>query len=480
MRGSLRFRLLAALAVILLCGTLLQAAAAYRGARAGADLQMDYQMEQIALSVAYGMPEAPSGQLPRLAADIRNFDFIVQVWSAAGVRVFASEPRILIAPDTPQGLSDWRGNDGRYRMVTIREPGRVIQVAQDRSIRERAAEDFAWRAVLPIALWAPLLLVVGLLLLNRALRPLQRVRRQVAARQAEDLSPIDASALPDEIRPVILEFNQLLGRLQRAFEAQGRFVADAAHELRTPLAALTLQVQSLARQAGDAPMRAAIDRLAAGIGRATRLVEQMLVLAREDHHGQRPADFAAQGPVDLAEIARQAIAELSDLSTDRHQDLGLARDDLVRIRGDADAIGTLVRNLVENAIKHTPAGGRIDVSVLGAAGSGQLVVEDAGPGVPPTEQERLFERFHRLPSACDEMPAGSGLGLAIVKAIAERHRATIEVDGSPVLGGLRIAVTFPAETAPSGRASSDRAPSGRASSDRSPADRAPSDGAGSS
>jgi two-component system OmpR family sensor kinase len=452
MRGSLRLRLLASLAAILVCGTVIQALAAYRGARAAADAQFDYQMQQIALSIAYGMAEAPSGRSPRLAADIRNFDFIVQVWSATGVRVFATEPRILIAPDTPSGLSDWRGGDGRYRMVTIREPGRVIQVAQDQAIRARSAGDFARSAVLPIALWAPLLLVVGLWLLNRALRPLGRVREQVAARRADDLSPIDASALPDEIRPVIVEFNGLLRRLQRAFEAQGRFVADAAHELRTPLAALTLQVQSLARQAGDGPMGEAVARLSSGIARATRLVEQMLVLAREDHRNQQPGDVASQAAsalsaIELAEIARVAIADLADLAAARQQDLGLARDDTVRLTADADALGILARNLVDNAIKHTPTGGRIDVSVFAGAGGhgGRLVVEDSGPGVAPAARASLFDRFHRLPTAgSEDAPAGSGLGLAIVKAIADRHRASVAVDSSPTLGGLRIEIAFPA------------------------------------
>ncbi|MET0508575.1 MAG: ATP-binding protein [Burkholderiaceae bacterium] len=458
MTGSLRLRLLVSLAAILVCGTLIQALVAYRGARAAADAQFDYQMEQIALSIAYGMPASPDPRSPRLAADIRNFDFIVQVWSVTGVRVFASEPRILIAPDTPSGLSDWRGDDGRYRMVTIREPGRVIQVAQDQAIRTAAAGDFAWQAVAPIAIWAPVLLVVGLLLLNRALRPLARVREQVAARRAADLSPIDGSALPDEIGPVIDEFNGLLERLRLAFDAQGRFVADAAHELRTPLAALKLQVQSLARQAtqpGIEPaIGAAVGRLSGGIARAARLVDQLLVLAREDHRSQRRAPIADDAVVDLAAAARESVAALSDLAAERRLDLGFAGNESgpaadaepAQVAGDADSIGILIRNLVDNAIKYTPPGGRIDVRVTttGEAGSSELVVEDSGPGVPAHQRERLFDRFHRLATADTvELPIGSGLGLAIVRAIADRHWATITIDDSPELGGLRVTVRFP-------------------------------------
>ena len=446
MRGSLRLRLLLSLAVILLCGTLVQALFAYRGARAAADDQFDYQMEQLAISIAQGLPPAPDPQATRLAADIRNFDFIVQVWTVGGVRVFATEPRILIAPNTPSGLADWRGPDGRYRIVTLREPGRVIQVAQDQAIRAHLAGQFAWRAIMPGALWAPLVLLVGLWLVDRALRPLRGVREQVAQRRADDLSPIDDSALPDEIRPVITEFNGLLARLAAAFDAQGRFVADAAHELRTPLAALKLQVQSLGRQvgepAGTVELRAAVARVSNGLDRATRLVDQLLVLAREEYRQQR-SDTASAVPVDLAVIARETIEALSDLAVARAIDLGLAETTPVEILGDRDALGILARNLVDNAIKYTPRGGTVDLRVQAGPDVGRLVVEDSGPGVADDELAHLFDRFRRGAGQDDtDRPDGSGLGLAIVNAIASRHGATITAKRSATLGGLDITVTF--------------------------------------
>lgn len=474
MRGSLRLRLLLSLAVILLCGTLVQALFAYRGARAAADDQFDYQMQQLAISIAQGIAAVPDPRSPTLAADIRNFDFIVQVWTIGGVRVFATEPRVLIAPETPDGLADWSGEDGYYRIVTLREPGRVIQVAQDQAIRARLAGQFAWRAIMPGALWAPLVLLVGLWLVNRALRPLRRVREQVAERRADDLSPIDGSALPDEIRPVISEFNGLLARLKRAFDAQGRFVADAAHELRTPLTALRLQIQSLARQidgtagegsmttdgglvahgdpaiagsgAVDGGIRLAVSRVSDGLDRATRLVDQLLILAREDHRLQSGiVDQTGAIPVvALESIAREAIEALSDLAVARRIDLGLAETAPVRVIGDRDALGMLARNLVDNAIKYTPRGGTVDVKVQLVDGRGRLSVEDSGPGIPTAELPRLFDRFHRgsAPDS-EERPTGSGLGLAIVQAIAARHHASLDADASPTLGGLRIRVDLP-------------------------------------
>ena len=257
---------------------------------------------------------------------------------------------------------------------------------------------------------------------------------------------------------MIDEFNGLLERLRLAFDAQGRFVADAAHELRTPLAALKLQVQSLARQAAqpgiEPAIGAAVGRLSDGIARAARLVDQLLVLAREDHRSQRRAPIADDAVVDLAAAARESVAALADLAAERRLDLGFAGNESglgadaepAQVAGDADSIGILIRNLVDNAIKYTPPGGRIDVRVTttGEAGSSELVVEDSGPGVPAHQRERLFDRFHRLATADTvELPIGSGLGLAIVRAIADRHWATITIDDSPELGGLRVTVRFP-------------------------------------
>ena len=494
MRGSLRLRLLLSLTVVLLCGTLLQGLLAYRGARAAADDQFDYQMEQLAISIAQGLPPTQEPHATRLASDIRNFDFIVQVWTIAGLRLFATEPRILIPPDTPNGLVDWQAPNGHYRIATLREPGRVIQVAQDQAIRARLAGQFAWRAIAPAALWAPLVLLVGLWLVNRALRPLRRVREQVAQRRADDLAPLDDSALPNEIRPVISEFNALLARLAAAFDAQGRFVADAAHELRTPLAALKLQVQALGRQvaegapgglplsSGTAPpsapqtalqtapqasppsqaLRLAVARVSDGIDRAARLVEQLLLLAREAHlqQGGGPGSFPL---VMLNTVASDTVEALSDLAVARGIDLGLAEATAVEIRGDPDALGILARNLVDNAIKYSPRGGTVDLRVEADAASARLIVEDAGPGVEAEELAHLFDRFRRggdggggsgargggggrgggdSTAADAERPDGSGLGLAIVKAIALRHEAGISAERSTRLGGLKITISF--------------------------------------
>jgi two-component system OmpR family sensor kinase len=237
--------------------------------------------------------------------------------------------------------------------------------------------------------------------------------------------------------------------VRTAFDAQQNFVADAAHELRTPLAALRLQAQSLDRAADPEARKVAVGRLTAGIDRATRLVEQLLVLARQEASA---ANGAACRPVDLAELARRTVGDLVGLAAAKEVDLGLQHADPVSIEGQPDALHILLRNLVENAVKYTPAGGTVDIAVR-LVGNGEqggdkdasgecavIAVEDSGPGIPPEERERVFDRFYRVAGSD---AAGSGLGLAIIKAIAERHGATLRLDRSERLGGLAATVSFP-------------------------------------
>jgi two-component system OmpR family sensor kinase len=263
------------------------------------------------------------------------------------------------------------------------------------------------------------------------------VQRQLASRKADDLSEVSDAELPDEVRPLVQELNLLFKRVQTAFEAQQNFVADAAHELRTPLAALKLQILSLARADCNEARDVAIGRLSAGVERASRLVEQLLVLARTE------AADARLEPVSLTELAKRSVGDMAGAAQAREIDLGLAQADEATVQGQGDALLILLRNLVDNAVKYTPAGGTVDVSVLapspGAQAGARLVVEDSGPGIPPEERERVFNRFYRVPGSEAQ---GSGLGLAIIRAIAERHGARLALDASSRLGGLKVTVEF--------------------------------------
>ena len=432
---SLRARLLWFLlaAIVLAAGT--QAFVAYRTVLKEADEIFDYHMQQMAFSLRAGLP--PSAAVGGLGGDNENFEFVVQVWTADGVRIFESAARAALPQRAVLGFSNVQARGTTYRVFSIQSAGLVIQVAQDMAARRNMAGTLALRTVGPIALAAPLLMLVVWWVVSRSLAPVARVRSQVASRQADDLSPVSESDLPEEVRPLVHELNLLFDRVRRAFEAQKHFVADAAHELRSPLAALKLQVQSLQRAPDDAARDVAVGRLAAGIDRATRLVEQMLALAR---HEASAAGGGGAEPVDLREIVRLAISDAIAAAQARRIDIGMARADAAEVRGQAEALRTLLRNLLDNAVKYTPEGGRVDVGIAASPGEVELSVEDSGPGLPAEERARVLDRFYR---SGEPQAPGSGLGLAIAKSIADLHAATLAIDRSESLGGLRVSVRFP-------------------------------------
>jgi two-component system OmpR family sensor kinase len=333
------------------------------------------------------------------------------------------------------GFSDVEVEGTHYRVYALQTPEHTIQVAQNRDARQARARSLAVRAMLPVALLAPLLMAAVWWLITRSLAPVERMRRQVAARPADDLSALPESGLPEEVLPLVHELNLLFERVRLAFEAQRHFVADAAHELRSPLAALKLQAQAFRRGADEAGRDAALQRLESGIERSIRLVSQMLVLARAESEAP-----AASEPVDLQQLTRDAVAEVLPHAQERRIDVGLAREHAAQVRGQPDALLVLLRNLLENAVKYAPEGGRVDIGIEPRPGGVALVVEDDGPGIPESERARVFDRFYRT---ADASGPGSGLGLAIVRTIAARHGATVELGRSERLGGLRVEVRFP-------------------------------------
>ncbi|HAT32266.1 MAG TPA: two-component sensor histidine kinase [Janthinobacterium sp.] len=433
---SLRSRLLWFLLAAIIMAALAQASIAYRSALYDADQIFDYHMQQMALSLRSGTPLTNVPQGP--SADPVNNDLVVQVWTPDGVQVFRSISRAQLPQRAVLGFSNVKANGTTYRIFSVQTSSQTVQIAQDMAVRKRMAGSLALRTVGPIALMAPILMLVVWWVVSGSLAPVARVRKQVAARQADDLSPVSEADLPDEVQPLVHELNLLFGRVQTAFDAQQHFVADAAHELRTPLAALKLQVLSLER-AEDAGARAlAVSRLTAGIERSTRLVEQLLVLARQEASaaaGEPPR------PVDLGELVKRTLGDMAGFAQARQIDLGLHHADPgARVGGQADALVIMLRNLIDNAIKYTPAGGTVDLDLRVGPGGVVLAVEDSGPGISEEERGRVFSRFYRVPGSA---AGGSGLGLAIIKAIAERHGARLALGKSERLHGLCVRVEFP-------------------------------------
>ena len=435
---SLRARLTAALLLAVLAFAALQAAVTYRTARAETEALFDAQMQRIALSLSGSLgagalsDDAPAAETPAAR------EMIIQIWRADGVMLYRSPQGRLLPPQTVIGFSDTVAGGEPYRIYALRTATQVVQVAQQTEARGRMAGQLALRAVLPVALLAPVLMLIVWWVVGRAIGPIERVRRQVAARRPDDLAPLPTAGLPAEVRPLVGEMNGLLTRLSAAWDALTHFTADAAHELRSPLAALRLQAQSLQRAPDDATRAIATERLLAGIDRATRLVEQLLALARQEGAGEG-AELVS---LDLTALARNALAD-AEPEAARHA-IALTLDAPtahVVLRADEAALAVLLRNLLGNALRHTPPGGQVRVGVREEASVIDLTVEDSGPGIAPDERARVQDRFYRVPGTPGH---GSGLGLAIVRAIAERHGAALTLDASPTLGGLRVMLRWPA------------------------------------
>ena len=435
---SLRARLTGALLLAVLAFAALQAAVTYRTARAETEALFDAQMQRIALSLSGSLgagalsDDAPAAETPAAR------EMIIQIWRADGVMLYRSPQGRLLPPQTAIGFSDTVAGGEPYRIYALRTATQVVQVAQQTEARGRMAGQLALRAVLPVALLAPVLMLIVWWVVGRAIGPIERVRRQVAARRPDDLAPLPTAGLPAEVRPLVGEMNGLLTRLSAAWDALTHFTADAAHELRSPLAALRLQAQSLQRAPDDATRAIASERLLAGIDRATRLVEQLLALARQEGAGEG-AELVS---LDLTALARNALAD-AEPEAARHA-IALTLDAPtahVVLRADEAALAVLLRNLLGNALRHTPPGGQVRVGVREEASVIDLTVEDSGPGIAPDERARVQDRFYRVPGTPGH---GSGLGLAIVRAIAERHGAALTLDASPTLGGLRVMLRWPA------------------------------------
>lgn len=429
---SLRHRLLVFLFAAMGLSALVQGMGAYRTALMEADEMFDYQMQQVAMTLRAGMGSGLALPL----GDEESFDLIVQVWGLDGTPLYRTAGPDWLPQRAVLGFSNVELKGKRYRVLAVQGRFQVVQVAQDMAVRQRMAGQLAWRTVLPTALMLPLLALIVWWVVSRSLKPVDRVRRQLADRAAQDLAPVTEPDLPSEVQPLVAEFNALLARVRQAFEAQQRFVADAAHELRSPLAALKLQLQSLRRAPDEAARAQALERLGAGIDRASHLIEQLLALARQE--GAAQALPAPPQVLALDALCREAVVHATDLAQARgqtHMDLGLGRCDPVRVMGHPEALHMLMRNLLDNALKYGRQ--RVDMSLVHEGDQALLVVEDDGPGIPVAERERVLARFYRAEAQATQA-SGSGLGLAIVSSIAQAHGARLVLGHSTALGGLRV------------------------------------------
>lgn len=355
--------------------------------------------------------------------------------------------RDSLAPDIPpteDGLSDLvvDGQTWRIFSLTDADTGFLVQAAEPLNSRARLVRYITRNTLMPMLIALPLLGVIIWVVVGRALAPLQRVAREVEARAPEAVEPIDDSRSPREIQGLLRALNRLFGRTGDALQRERQFTADAAHELRTPLAAMKTHLQ-VAMAAGDAgKARQSMGLALQGVDRATHSVEQLLALARADAEQN---DLLRDGSVDLHELAVWGVSAFSQQAYERGIDLGLAQAGHRWVPGDTAALKILLRNLIDNAVRYTPKGGEVTVSVTGAEGEEAcLTVADNGPGVALEERERIFDRFYRGPEERAMTATGSGVGLSIVQRIARLHHAEIEIASGINGQGLAVTVHFAA------------------------------------
>ena len=433
---SIRRDLLLWLLLGLLLGIAGAAVGTYLRAREEANALFDYQLKEMAASLTDApFAAAPPGVLGSDGAGT----IVVQIWDRNGVQLYLSQPQRTLPQNAQLGFTTIRTDSGEWRVFSALAGGQVVQVAQPMRARRELAASMALRTIVPLLAVLPVLGLLIWLTIARGLKPLERLAAAVARRSPTLLEPLGEHGLPSEVQPLVRALNGLLERLDKALAAQRSFIADAAHELRTPLTAVHLQAQLAERAASEGERRQALADLKSGLERATHLSEQLLTLAREEPAvAERPL-----ATIDLSELAREVIAELAPLADAKSIDLGLNASWSASIRGDADALRVLVSNLIDNALRYTPDGGKVDVSVGRDGERIALSVRDTGPGIAPAERARVFDRFYRGQAGSASIP-GSGLGLAIVRSVADRHGAEVALDEGIDRAGLGVTVRFPA------------------------------------
>lgn len=399
------------------------------------------QSAQTLLALAGGNDEPHVGDLGEAAHKYqRRLRF--QIWHADGRLLLRSEN----APATPltaaEGFSETDGDDGHWRHFSLwnGERNRQVQLSEDHRVRDELIGQIAWRLLLPALFGLPLIGLWVWIATRRGLASLDCIAGQIASRDPQQLQALTPASAPAEIRAMLEALNGLLARVETTLESERRFTADAAHELRTPLAALQAQLQVALRARDDSERERSLGQLQQGLARAGHLVDQMLQLARLDPESALPAPAA----VDLAALAETICADLGPAILAKQLDFDLAGAADCVITGQPEWLGVLMRNLLDNAIRYTPAGGRVRVAVERDGESCRIAVADNGPGIPAEQRAAVLRRFHRLNPGKEP---GSGLGLAIVARIAELHGATLEFSDAEPNAGICIYIKFAARNA---------------------------------
>lgn len=391
-------------------------------------------------------PNLPDGSDPGIS------DQVVYTVSDSGGKKIAgnadlSRPLSYRMGKTGPLFSNGEQNGERTRMVSLvyasPSSGEIFQLHLSETTHQRQALIRGILAYIVIPQLLLIMIAVAAVLygLKRGLMPLERLRHEVAARQGDDLSRLDATKAPEEVRPLIDAVNSLLERLKQAMLGQKRFIADASHQLRTPLAGLKTQTELALRENDMERKHYILEQLLTSARRSTHLINQLLALARNEPDGQGGYTFST---VDLNRLAQECTTLWVPAALEKNIDLGLEESPLhALVSGDSTSLAEMLGNLIDNAIRYTQAGGHVTVRLDSVQDAAILHVEDNGMGIEPQYRERVFERFYRILGSGQ---SGSGLGLAIVAEVAKRHRARLELNAGSSGAGTRISVYFPPVT----------------------------------
>lgn len=427
--NSLRARLVLSLTALIIVAGVVTGGVTYLWAFNEANELQDSVLAQMAAVAAGGVHDGD---------DIGN----VKLEPEARVSVEEIDPSHLSAGAAglnglPDGFHLTQRGGRIWRVLMVTRPDKTrFAVGQPADVRDEVARANALHILFPLAVLIPFLMLIVGIVIGRTLEPMAKLASELDSSRTRELDPLPSEGMPSELRPFVASINRLLERVQEMVEQQRRFIADAAHELRTPIAALSVQADNLthAKLTADAEERLAA--LRGGARRTAHLLDQLLALARSElNNGDSPPFVSAD------QCAKEVMADLLPLAEQRGVDLGFEVLDAVGLRADPIMVATLFRNLIDNAIRYTPEGGRVDVRLYRKEGNAIFEVEDSGPGIPQADIARVFEPFFR---GSQPTGSGTGLGLSIVKRIANHLNGTVSLENKASASGLRATIVLPA------------------------------------
>ena len=430
---SLKKRLIIYVSVFSIALGCLLIFSAYRIALQEINEVLDAQMQNLAERVAQHDPEPVQSKFDQ-ARHYHEEDLFVDVWSYANEEHKSHAMNLLVHPVKKAGFYTHKTAQGVWHTYILPLEHYQIQVSQQQSTRQHLALELAGSMFIPYLLFMPFVIWGLSWIISRSLQPLDDFKAELAQRDSEELSAIQSDNYPLEIVPTITEMNHLFERISSAQQEQRQFIADAAHELRTPITALNLQMQILLKQFPDAQE---LQNLSKGLIRIQHLVSQLLSLAKQD---ASILEVETKQQFLLNQVAVNCVEQLVHLAMQKEIDLGMERQEDVLLYCQESAVHSIIYNLIDNAIKYTPNQGVINVSVFEQAGFAMIQVEDSGPGISPELYEKILKRFYRIHH---HLEIGSGLGLSIVDKATERLGGKISFSKSTSLGGLQVNVQLP-------------------------------------